>query len=84
MKKKELVVLERTNGWYGGYEKRGRQYEQVFNTNDRCLFMDIKFYADKGYNIICLDKTQEAEFMKSRVTLDEYLKECKSNAKMAH
>lgn len=73
MKKKELVILERTNGWYGGYEKRSGKYEQMFNTDKHCLFFDIKIYTDKGYNIVCLDKTQEAEFMKGRTTFDEYM-----------
>ena len=72
---KELIILERKNGWYGGYEKNKNGYKQLFNTNDRCLFMDIKFYTDKGYTVKCLDNTQEAEFMKGRKTLQEYLQE---------
>ena len=63
---KELIVLERKNGWYGGYE-------QLFNTKSSCLFDDIKFYTDKGYTVKCLDKTQEYEFMKGRTTFDEYM-----------
>lgn len=71
---KELILLERKNGWYGGYEKTKDGYEQLFNTNAYCLFFDIKIYTDKGYIVKCLDKTQEDEFMKDRPTLDEYLK----------
>ena len=71
---KELIVLERKNGWYGGYEKTKNGYEQLFNTNDKCLFMDIKHYTDKGYKIVRLDKTKEDDFMKSRTTFDEYMK----------
>ena len=71
---KELIILERKNGWYGGYEKTKNGYEQLFNTSAHCLFMDIKHYTDKGYKIICLDKTQENEFMKDRTTFDEYMK----------
>lgn len=56
-------------------KKNKNGYEQLFNTNDRCLFMDIKFYTDKGYTVKCLDNTQESEFMKGRKTLQEYLQE---------
>lgn len=34
---KELIILERKNGWYGGYEKTKNGYEQLFNTNDKLL-----------------------------------------------
>lgn len=34
---KTLIVLERSNGWYGGYEKRNNTYEQVFNTDKHML-----------------------------------------------
>lgn len=71
---KELIILERKNGWYGGYEKTKNGYEQLFNTSSRCLFTDIKLYTDKGYIIKCLDKTQEEEFMKDRITFEEYIK----------
>lgn len=71
---KELVVLERKNGWYGGYEKKKNGYEQLFNTNAHCLFTDIKLYTDKGYKVVCLDKSQEDEFMQGRTTLDEYMR----------
>lgn len=71
---KELIVLERKNGWYGGYEKTKSGYEQLFNTNHHCLFDDIKFYTDKGYTVKCLDRTQEDELMQGRITVDEYMK----------
>lgn len=71
---KELIILERKNGWYGGYEKTKNGYDQVFNTNDKCLFIDMKLYTDKGYKIKCLDKTQEDEFMQGRTTFEEYMK----------
>jgi len=71
---KELVVLERKNGWYGGYEKTKNGYEQLFNTDKNLLFCSIKIYTDKGYTVKCLDKTQEEKFMQSRTTFDEYMK----------
>ena len=71
---KELIVLERKNGWYGGYEKTKDGYEQLFNTDKNLLFFSIKQHTDKGYKVICLDKTQEDEFMKGRTTLDEFMK----------
>lgn len=71
---KELIVLERKNGWYGGYEKTKDGYEQIFNTDKDMLFWAIKHYAtDKGYKVVCLDKTQEDEFMKGRTTIEELL-----------
>ena len=71
---KELIILERKNGWYGGYEKTKNGYEQLFNADKGLLFCSIKIYTDKGYKIVCLDKTQEDEFMKGRTTLDKYMK----------
>ena len=70
---KSLIILERKNGWYGGYEKNKNGYTQLFNTDKHCLFISIKYYTDKGYKVKCLDKTQEDEFMKDRMTLQEYL-----------
>lgn len=66
--------MKEKNGWYGGYEKTKNGYEQLFNTDKGLLFWSIKNYTDKGYKIVCLDKTQEEEFMKSRTTFDEYMK----------
>lgn len=71
---KTLVVLERNNGWYGGYEKTKNGCEQLFNTDKNLLFWSVKKFTDKGYKLILLDKSQEDEFMKNRTTLDEYLK----------
>ena len=71
---KELVVLERKNGWYGGYEKTKNGYEQLFNTDKNLLFCSIKIYTDNGYTVKCLDKTQEEKFMQGRTTFDEYMK----------
>lgn len=34
MKNKEMVVLERSNGFYGGYETAGNGYELQFNAAD--------------------------------------------------
>lgn len=72
-KENNLVLLERENGWYGGYVFRDGKYEQVFNTDNKFLFLDIKKYTDMGYSITCLDKSKEAEFMKGRTTLLEYI-----------
>ena len=71
--KKTLIVLERSNGWYGGYEKRGNSITQVFNTYAQSLFSDIKGYTDKGYSVVCIDKSHEHEFMQGRATFEEFL-----------
>lgn len=69
-----LVVLERNNGYYGGYEVTRDGHEQVFNTSAGLLFSSIKMYADKGYSIQYMEKEKEYEFMLGRLTLDDYLK----------
>ena len=71
---KTLLVLERQNGWYGGYEYINNRWDQLFNTNDRGLFCSIKYYTDKGYTVTCLDRSQEEDFMRNRPTLESYLK----------
>lgn len=68
---KELVVLQRKNGSYGGYVKEDGRYRQVFNSRARLLFFSIKDYTDKGYVISCLDSSKEEEFMKGRPVLEE-------------
>lgn len=68
---KELIILERTNGWYGGYINNS----QVFNTEAIGLFDSIKYYTDEGYKVICLDKTQEENFMQGRITLEDYYRD---------
>lgn len=77
---RHLIVLERTNGWYGGYVlNENGFYEQVFNTNPQGLFFSIKDYTDKGYTLTCLDASKEEEFMKGRPTLlDSISAACKS------
>lgn len=70
---KSLAILERTNGWYGGYVYRDGEYVQVFNTDKDFLFNSIKNYTDKGYTITCLDKSKEAEFMDGRTTMQDYM-----------
>lgn len=69
-----LIVLERSNGWFGGYELIDGKYEQQFNTRDHSLFNSIKPFTDKGYIVKMLDKSQENDFMKNRTDLLEYLK----------
>lgn len=69
---KALIVLERSNGMYGGYEMRNGRYVQLFNFSAELLFMSVKSYTDKGYTVKCLDKTDEAEFMKNRTTLESF------------
>lgn len=64
-----LVVVERENGWYGGYVLRNGRYEQVFNTDKNLLFMSVKSYTDKGYSVACLDKSYEKAFMEDRPVL---------------
>ena len=73
-KGKELVVLERSNRWYGGYEKDSDgEYRQVFNTDANKLFMSVKWYADRNYSVNCLGRESEEAFMKGRTTLQNYL-----------
>ncbi len=73
---KELVVLERSNTWYGGYVMRNGRYEQVFNSHPSCLFASIKSYTDKGYTVKCLDSSMEEEFMKGRESLKDFCEGC--------
>lgn len=72
---KELIVLERTNGWYGGYEIENGEYVQLFNTDAKTLFGSIKFYTDRGYSVTCVGKEQEDTIMKGKITLEQYLSE---------
>lgn len=70
----ELIVLERSNGWYGGYEQNeDGTFCQVFNTDARLLFMSIRCYTDKGYTVKCLGKESEEEFMAKRTTLQKFM-----------
>ncbi len=71
---KELVVLERENGFYGGYEKRDGRYEQVFNTAKNMLSFSTNYYIENGYVVTYLDKSHEKEFMEGRVTLEQAIK----------
>lgn len=65
-KGKELIILERENGWCGGYEVRDTRIEQLFNSSKECLFFFIKQYTDQGYTVTCLDKAHEKAFMECR------------------
>ena len=70
----KLIVLERSNGWYGGYEQNeDGTFCQVFNTDARQLFMSIRCYTDKGYTVKCLGKESEEEFMTKRTTLQKFM-----------
>lgn len=72
--KKELVILERSNGWYGGYEQNeDGSFCQVFNTDANLLFMSIRCYTNKGYTVKCLGKESEEEFMAKRTTLQKFM-----------
>ncbi len=79
---KKLAILERNNGWYGGYVKRNGQYAQVFNTRKEDLFFSIKCYTDKGYAIDCLDKSQEENFIKDRMTMEQAIEQAEDNNSM--
>lgn len=68
-KDNELVVLERENGWYGGYEVRDGDVVQVFNSKAENLFLSIKSYTDRGYAVACVDKSHEKAFMAERQTV---------------
>lgn len=72
-----LVVLQRSNGWFGGYLFENGEYTQAFNTDARTLFNDIRYYTDKGYSIRCVPVDKEAEFMEGRQTLLDVLDETK-------
>ena len=45
----KLYVLERKNGWYGGYYEEDGELVQAFNTSAAMLFGDIKWWYEKGY-----------------------------------
>lgn len=72
---KELVVLERNNGWYGGYVMRDSEYDLVFNTECRSLFDTLKEYTENGYRVKCLDKFQAKAFMANRTTLQQIMEQ---------
>lgn len=59
----EIIILERENGWYGGYEISKGKTKQIFNTDDICLFYSIKNFTDQGYRVTCLDKKWETMLM---------------------
>lgn len=65
----QLVILERENGFYGGYEARDGCIAQVFNSDAKTLFVSVKAYTDRGYRISCLDKSCEGKFMAGRPVL---------------
>lgn len=69
--KDTLVVLERSNGWYGGYLSTGAGYVQVFNTAPDQLFDSIYGYTDKVRRVRFIPKSGEAEFMEGRLTLEQ-------------
>lgn len=73
---KTIMVLERENGWYGGYEYHKGEYTQVFNTNKEGLFMSMESWYSKGYTIAFVKKEYEAEFMQRRGTLKMFLEGC--------
>lgn len=62
----ELIILERENGFYGGYIIAEDEIRQVFNSTEKGLFHSIKNHAPENSIITCLDKSQENEFMKNR------------------
>lgn len=65
---KEMVILERSNGFYGCYEKTADGYVQKFNVR-ASLFSTINRIAKRGYHITFLDKSYEDAFMKNRVAI---------------
>lgn len=69
----ELIIVERKNGWYGGYTKTKNGYNQEFNTDKHLLFWSIKQYTDKGYKIKCVDSDMEEKLRSGKPTLQEYL-----------
>lgn len=71
-----LYVLERTNGWYGGYYEENGELVQAFNTSAALLFMSIKRWYERGYtDLVFVDSLHEDEFRKriGAPTLGEYL-----------
>ena len=66
MENKEMVILERSNGFYGGYETAGDGYELQFNTMDAStLFSAIQHGLKRGCTLRLLDSSHEEEFMRS-------------------
>lgn len=66
MENKEMVILERSNGFYGGYETARDGYELQFNTmNIGTLFSAIQHGLKRGCTLRLLDRSHEEEFMKS-------------------
>lgn len=71
-----LYVVSRSDGkWYGGYEKEGREYKQVFNTDIHRLFFSMKSYTDKGYAVKCIDGNEAKVFMLGHTATESCLKE---------
>lgn len=68
-----LIVLERSNGLYEGYEERNGEIIQLFNSDASLLFYSMRSYTTRGYEVILLDESHEDDFMKNRKTLDAYL-----------
>ena len=63
-----MVILERSNGFYGGYEKTDTGYEQKFNVK-ASLFIKINQAINQGYHLTFLDRSHEEEFMKDRTVI---------------
>lgn len=61
---KELVVLEREDGWLDGYERHGDEYERRFSAGPASLFLQIKNYVNRGYGLKCFSASEADDFQK--------------------
>lgn len=80
-KNKELIILERENGWYGGYEVGDTGIKQLFNTTAHSLFDSMKWYTNQGYSVTCLDGFCKKQLMEGRRTIDDVLDDIKEDWK---
>lgn len=72
----KLYVVQRRNGWYGGYYEENGELVQAFNTSAAMLFGDIKWWYEYGYTeLVFVDSLHEDEFRRQigKPTLEEYL-----------
>lgn len=61
---KELVILEREDGWYDGYEHTENGYKLQFSAGPVSLFVQIKNYTDRGYKLKCFHASEMDNFQK--------------------
>lgn len=68
-----LYVLDRGNGWCGGYIVKNGTTKQVFHSDALNLQQAVKQYEDMGYTIEYLDKEQTRKFLENKIEYENYL-----------